>query len=97
VRTVRALKSSITGEVVAEALSSLDSICLEDQPTSSIEKFVAVYQLPGRTVIVVDTEVEFDRRQVLRRKIRDRPYTLRALKCMYCLILHLYEFYDGLG
>ena len=67
VRVARALKS-ITGEVVFEALSSLDSICLENRPTYSIEKFVTVHQLSGRPVTVVDTEVEFDRRQVLRRK-----------------------------
>jgi hypothetical protein len=56
-----ALKS-ITGEMVAEALSSLDLIYLEGQPTSSIQKFVVVRQLSGRPVTVVDTESEFDER-----------------------------------
>ena len=53
---------SITGEMVAEALSSLDLIYLEGQPTSSIQKFVDVRQLSGRPVSVADTEEEFDER-----------------------------------
>jgi hypothetical protein len=61
VRIASALKS-ITGEEVAEALSSLDLICLEDQPTSSVEKFIAVRQFSDRPVSVVGTDVEFDQR-----------------------------------
>jgi len=57
--TARALKS-FSGEMVAEALPSLDLICLEDQPTSSIEKFIAVRRLSGRPVTAVTTEEEFD-------------------------------------
>ena len=52
----------ITEETVAEALPSLDLIYLEGQKASSIEKFVAVRQLNGRPVIVIDTETEFDER-----------------------------------
>ena len=54
----RALES-MTGEMVAEALSSLHSIYLEDQPISSIEKFVAVRRLSGRPVTVIDTATKF--------------------------------------
>ena len=52
----------ITGEMVAEAFSSLDLLCLEGQSTSSVEKFVAVRQLSGRPVTIVSTEAEFDQR-----------------------------------
>ena len=55
-----ALKS-VKGEVVAEALPSLDLICLEGQ-ASSIEEFVALRQLSDRPLIVVSTEAEFDQR-----------------------------------
>jgi hypothetical protein len=56
-----ALKS-ITGEMVAEALSSLDLIYLGGQPTSPIQKFAVIRQPSGRPVTVVDTESEFDER-----------------------------------
>ena len=56
----RALKS-VKGEVVAEALPSLDLICLEDQ-ASSIEEFAAVRQLSDCLLTVVSTEAEFDQR-----------------------------------
>ena len=54
----RALKS-VKGEVVAEALPSLDLICLEDQ-ASLIDKFVAVCQLSDFPLTVVSMEAEFD-------------------------------------
>ena len=58
----RALKS-VKGEVVAEYLPLLDLICLcLEGHTSLIEEFVAVRQLSGRPLTVVDTEVEFDQR-----------------------------------
>jgi hypothetical protein len=53
---------NITGEMVAEALSSLDLICLEDQPTSSVEKFITVRRVSGRPVTVLRSETEFDER-----------------------------------
>ena len=50
-----------SGEMVAEALSSLDLICLENQPeVECIEKFTTVRQLSGRHVTVADTVAEFD-------------------------------------
>jgi hypothetical protein len=54
----------ITGEMVAEVLPSLDLISLEDQPASSIKKFVAVRQLSGRPVTFAGTtgSWDFDRR-----------------------------------
>ena len=47
--------------MVAEALPSLDLICLEDQ-ASYIEEFVAFRQLSDRPLTVVGTEAEFDQR-----------------------------------
>ncbi|KAH9037531.1 hypothetical protein EDB84DRAFT_1675637 [Lactarius hengduanensis] len=52
----------IAGETVDEVLLSLDLIYLVDQPTSSIEKFVAARRLSGRPVTVIETETEFDER-----------------------------------
>src|SRR6266702_3897846 len=50
----------ITGEMVAEVLPSIDFIRVAGQPSSSIEKSVAVRRLSGRPVAVIDTETEFD-------------------------------------
>jgi len=53
----------IAGETVAEVLLSLDSICLVDQPASSVKKFVAARQLSGRPVTVVEQKkIEFNNR-----------------------------------
>ncbi|KAH9020744.1 hypothetical protein EDB84DRAFT_1565599 [Lactarius hengduanensis] len=49
----------IVAEMVTEVLPSLDLICLEDQPASSIEKFVTARRLSGRPVTVINTETEF--------------------------------------
>ena len=49
----------IPEEIVAEVLPSLDLIRLEPQPTSPITNFIAVRQLSGRPVTVVDTRIEF--------------------------------------
>jgi hypothetical protein len=48
--------------MVTEVLPSLDLICLDGQPASSIEKFVAASarQLSGRPVTTIDTETEFE-------------------------------------
>ena len=46
----------------AESLPSLDLLYLEDQPASSVEKFVAARQLRGRIVTVVHTKAEYDER-----------------------------------
>ena len=52
----------ITVEMSIEVWPSLDLICLEGLPASSIEKFVTARQLSGRPVIVVDTKTEFSER-----------------------------------
>jgi hypothetical protein len=44
----------IAGEIVAEALPSLDLVCLAGQLASSIEKFVAARKLSGQPVTVVN-------------------------------------------
>ena len=49
-------------EMVAEVLPSLDLICLEGRPASSIERFVGACQLSGRSVTVADTKTEFSKR-----------------------------------
>jgi hypothetical protein len=59
VHIARAL-NSITGEMIDEALPSLDLICLEGKPTSYFKKFIAVRRLSGRPITVVSTEAEFD-------------------------------------
>ena len=51
---------SFPGEVVAEALQSLDLICLEHQPTSYIDKFISLRRLSGRPITAVSTKDEFD-------------------------------------
>ena len=49
------------GEILAEALSNLDLICLEDEPQAScIGNFSAVRQVSGRPVVVANTVAEFD-------------------------------------
>ena len=53
---------AITTDMVAELLPFLDSVCLEDQPPSFVEKFVASRQLIGCPVTVVNTKMEFDQR-----------------------------------
>ena len=60
IRDARSIES-FSGEMFAEALSSLDLICLENEPQAEcIKKFTAVRQLSGRPVMVVDTVAEFD-------------------------------------
>ena len=60
IRDARSIES-FSGEMFAEALSSLDLICLENEPQAEcIKKFTAVRQLSGHPVIVVDTVAEFD-------------------------------------
>ena len=51
----------IRRELVADLLPSLELICFEGQPASSVEKFefVATRRLSGRSVTVVDTRKEF--------------------------------------
>jgi hypothetical protein len=52
---------SFTGEMVAEALSSLDLIYLEGRGhTPSLDKFAAVCQLSGCPITIVDRLAEFD-------------------------------------
>ena len=52
---------NIAGEMVDEVpvLPNLDLICLENQPASSVEKFVAVRRLSGRQLTAVGTQSEF--------------------------------------
>ena len=56
-----ALEDMLEG-MFAESLPSLDLIYLEDQPASSLEKFVAARQLSDRIVTVVHTKAEYDER-----------------------------------
>ncbi|KAH9051332.1 hypothetical protein EDB83DRAFT_1303911 [Lactarius deliciosus] len=49
-------------EMAAEVLPALELIFLGGQPVSLINNFVAVRQLSGLSVTIVDTETEFDKR-----------------------------------
>jgi hypothetical protein len=40
----------ITGEMVSEVMPGLELICLEGQPASHVEKFIAAHQLSDRPV-----------------------------------------------
>ena len=53
---------SITAEMVAVVLPSLELISLEDQPSSSIETFDAARRVSGCPITVVHSEEEFDKR-----------------------------------
>ncbi|KAH9159300.1 hypothetical protein EDB89DRAFT_2237094 [Lactarius sanguifluus] len=64
----------ITAETVTEVLPSLDSICIEDQPASSIEKFVTARRVSGRPVTVVDTEMELLKSYATDLAATDQPY-----------------------
>jgi hypothetical protein len=57
---IAAALEDMAGGMFADSLPSLDLLYLEDQPTSSVEKFVAARQLSGRSVTVVHKKVEFD-------------------------------------
>jgi hypothetical protein len=57
----RALET-ITAEMVAAVLPSLDLICLAGQPASSVREFVTVRRLSGRPVTFFNTRTEFDKR-----------------------------------
>lgn len=50
----------ITAEMVTEVLPSLDLICLDGQPESSIEKFIAARKVSGLPVTVVHSKRELD-------------------------------------
>jgi len=52
----------LTDERVVGLFQFLELIFLQGQPASSIEKFVALRQLSGHPVIVVDSKEEFDKR-----------------------------------
>jgi hypothetical protein len=49
----------VTRETVAEILPVLDLICIDDQPVSCIEMFLAARRLSGRPVTVIESKAEF--------------------------------------
>jgi len=53
---------NITGETAAEVLPALELLCLENQPTTSVKKFVAARQNTSRPVTVINEEREFQER-----------------------------------
>jgi hypothetical protein len=57
----RALED-IAGLMAAEILPALDLLCLEGQPLSSVDNFIAVRLDSGHPVTVVDTRSKFDER-----------------------------------
>ena len=52
----------ISGAMATEILPALDMLCLEDQPVSSFDNFVAVRRDAGLPVTVVTTRSEFEER-----------------------------------
>jgi len=52
----------ISGVMATEVLPALDMLCLEDQPMSSVDNFVAVRRDAGLPVTVVGTRSEFEER-----------------------------------
>jgi hypothetical protein len=60
-RMARTLED-LTEERVVGLFPFLELICLRSQPTSSIEKFVALRELSGHPITVVDSDEEFDKR-----------------------------------
>ena len=77
-RMARTLQD-ITNERVVGLFPSLELICLQDQPDSSIEKIVALRKLSGHPVTVVNTETEFDKIFESYMKQEIFPYQLRTL------------------
>jgi len=57
----RALED-IPGAIATEVLPSLDLLCLEDEPVSSVDKFIDDRRDSGHPVTIVDTKREFDER-----------------------------------
>ena len=57
----RALEE-IAGAMVTEVLPALDLLCLQDQPVSSVDKFIAIRRDLGHPVTVINTQKEFDDR-----------------------------------
>ncbi len=49
----------VTEEMVAEMLPALHSLCLEDEPSTSVKQFVEVRRLSGRPVTIVRAPGEF--------------------------------------
>ncbi|KAH9037739.1 hypothetical protein EDB84DRAFT_1560490 [Lactarius hengduanensis] len=52
----------IAGAAVTGVLPALDLLCLEDQPVSSVDEFVAVRRDSGRPVTIINTKKEFEKR-----------------------------------
>ena len=58
----RALEN-IAGVATTEVLPAMDLLCLEDQPMSSIRRFITDRQDSGRPLTVVNTRWEYEERQ----------------------------------
>ncbi|KAH9169972.1 hypothetical protein EDB89DRAFT_2072449 [Lactarius sanguifluus] len=52
----------IAGFPATEFLPSLDLLCLEDQPISSVDQFVTVRRDSGHPVTVINAKKEFEKR-----------------------------------
>ncbi|KAI9435977.1 hypothetical protein H4582DRAFT_2100059 [Lactarius indigo] len=61
-RHVTLALEDLAGEMAAEVLPVLDLIYLDDQPVTSVEKFLTARRISGRPVTIADTEAEFDER-----------------------------------
>ncbi|KAN0130782.1 hypothetical protein V8E53_011457 [Lactarius tabidus] len=61
-RMVRTMQDIAEETRVTGGFESLELICLQDQPASSIENFIALRKHSGHLVTVVNTKTEFDQR-----------------------------------
>ncbi|KAH9169983.1 hypothetical protein EDB89DRAFT_2230940 [Lactarius sanguifluus] len=52
----------IAGDPVTEFLPALELLCLEDQPISSVDQFLAARRDSGHPVTIVNTKEEFEKR-----------------------------------
>ena len=52
----------IAGVMVTEVLPALDLLCLQDQPASSVDKFIALRRDSGHPVTIINARREFDDR-----------------------------------
>jgi len=64
----------VTEDLVAEILPALYSLCLEDEPLTSVERFVEVRRLSSRPVTIVDTPGEFFERLESPSELERVPY-----------------------
>ncbi|KAH9173249.1 hypothetical protein EDB89DRAFT_2069000 [Lactarius sanguifluus] len=64
----------VTKDAVAEMLPALQSLCLEDEPLTSVGRFVEIREFSGRPVTIVHAPGEFFKTQNHLRSWQESPY-----------------------